>query len=254
MSFFNTKSVAEGYSKDRPYVHPEIIKKIKLRLNLSEKIKYVLDVGCGAGLSTIALKEIAENIIGVDSSESMIKSAIKDDNIKYFNYPAEYLPFSHKFDLITLAGAINWIDRSKFFLEAKNILNDEGIVVIYDNYILGIMEEDDRFEAWYTNEYLKRYLKPLRDETPITNEEAVKYGFEKIDSENYTNKVKFTLEKFIKYIFTQSNITTVLENQTEDYDHIKEWFASYLAPFFDGHERTLVFGGYIWYLKNVEKA
>ena len=254
MSFFSTKSVAKGYSKDRPYVHPEIIKKIKLQLNLSEKVKYALDVGCGAGLSTIALKEVAKNVIGVDSSESMINSAIKDDNIKYYNFPAEYLPFSYKFDLITLAGAINWIDRSKFFVEAKNILNDEGIVVVYDNYILGIMEENDRFEVWYTNEYLKRYPKPPRDESTITNEEAAKYGFVKIDSENYTNKVKFTLEKFIKYMFTQSNITTVLENQTEDCDHIKEWFASSLPHFFDGHERSLVFGGYIWYLKNTKKT
>lgn len=250
MSFFSANTVAKGYSKDRPYLHPEIIQRIKSRLNLSEKVEWALDVGCGAGLSTIALKEVAVNIVGVDSSELMIHSAIKDDNVEYFNYPAEHLPFSRKFDIITLAGAINWVDRSKFFSEAKNILSDEGIVIVYDIYILGTMEENSKFEAWYMNEYLKKYPRPPRDESPITNEEAIKYGFGRIDTEDCTSKVKFTSENYIKYMFTQSNITTALNKQEEGHNEIRKWFSSYIDPFFGASEKTLIFGGYIWYLKN----
>lgn len=145
MNFFDTNAVAKGYSQDRPYLYPEIIQKIKTRLNHRKKVNNALDVGCGAGLSTLALKEISENIVGVDSSNAMVKSAIKADNITYLNHPAEHLPFDYEFDIITLAGTVNLIDRSKFFSEAKKILSIDGMVVIYDIYIVGIMEEDETF-------------------------------------------------------------------------------------------------------------
>jgi ubiquinone/menaquinone biosynthesis C-methylase UbiE len=250
MSFFNTNTVAEGYSKDRPYLHPEIIQRVKLKLKLSNKVGYALDVGCGAGLSTIALKEVAKNIVGVDSSEKMIKSAIQSKNIEYFNYPAEHLPFRNKFDLVTVAGALNWINRQKFFTEAKNILSKTGVIIVYDIYILGVMEKEKKFKTWYINEYLKRYPKPPRDESQITSKEAMSYGLE-FDSEDYNGEAKFTLDSYIKYMFTQSNITTAINNKVETSESIKKWFASSLVPFFGAHEKTLKFGGYIWYLRNV---
>ncbi|MCP4180852.1 MAG: class I SAM-dependent methyltransferase [bacterium] len=246
---FDSNVIGKAYSQDRPYIHPVIIEKIKRQLNLSKKVEYALDVGCGTGLSTLALKEVAENIVGVDSSKSMINCAIKDDNIKYYNYSAEHLPFEKKFDLITLGGSINWIDRVKFFTGAKKILREEGVVVVYDNYMLGMMEENDRFETWYTDKYLTKYPKPPRDESSISNEEATKYGFEQINSETYTNKVKFTLDNFIKYLFSQSNIVTLLNNQKKDRESIRKWFISSLISIFGSGEKRLIFGGYIWYLK-----
>lgn len=250
MSFFATSDVASGYAQSRPYFHPEVIQRIKAYIGIDHKYRCALDVGCGAGLSTLALREIAASVVGVDSSAAMVESAIREEGIEYFNYPAENLPFQRRFELVTLAGSVNWIDRPQFFSEAKRILNADSFVVVYDNNILGIMEEDDRFETWYRDSYLKKYPKPPRDESPITREEAVGYGFEFVHSEDYTNKVKFTLDGFIDYILTQSNITVALEKETEGADAIREWFASSSAPFFQSAERTLMFGGYIWYLKN----
>lgn len=253
MAFFDEHAVAKGYAEDRPYLHPEIIQKIKAQMKLTHKVRHALDIGfgCGAGLSTLALTDIAEHVIGVDSSEAMINSAIQDERIEYFNYPAEYLPFTtQKFDLMTLAGAINWVNRRQFFAEAKKILQENGIIVIYDIYILGMMEENDHFESWYHNDYLKRYPKPPRDESPITNEDAEEYGIVQIATENYTSKVKFTLEKYIRYMFTQSNITVALKKQEETCDQIKEWFTSTLSQFFQNDEKNLLFGGYIWYFAN----
>ena len=248
MSYFRTTKVSEGYAKSRPYFHPEVIKRIKSYLGLKHKFQRALDVGCGTGLSSLALKEIAESIIGVDSSEAMIDSAIKDERIEYFNYPAEYLPFDQEFELITLAGSINWIDRVKFFREAKRLLSPDGFVVVYDNTILEIMEEDSHFKNWYQEVYLKKFPKPPRDESPMTKEEARAYGFEFAHSETYTNKVKFSHDRFIDYLFTQSEITVALDN--EEVDTIRGWLSSSLEPFFQSQERTLIFGGDIWYLKN----
>jgi len=121
MNLFNTPEAAKGYATDRPFFHPVVISHIKSYLNINKKLNIALDVGCGAGLSTIALLEVAKKVIGVDSSETMISSAIQREEIEYFRYPAENLPFKEKFNLITLAGSINWIDRFRFFHEANFI-------------------------------------------------------------------------------------------------------------------------------------
>jgi len=135
MKYFNYSIIAKGYKNKKPYFHPIVINKIKEFIKVDKKLKNALDVGCGTGLSTIALKDIAENIIGVDSSKEMINLAEKENNIQYFNYPAEKLPFKNNtFDLITLAGSINWIDRKKFFKIASNILLPDKYLIIYDNY------------------------------------------------------------------------------------------------------------------------
>jgi hypothetical protein len=41
------------------------------------------------GKSTVALREIAEWIVGVDSSEEMLARAPQDDRIRYIKAPAE---------------------------------------------------------------------------------------------------------------------------------------------------------------------
>ena len=118
MSFFAFQRVAEGYARHRPYYHPLVMDKIRQQLNLKGKCHHALDVACGTGLSTIALKELADNVIGVDSSAEMIAAAnaYGDGQITYHHAPAEKLPFdAESFDLLTVCGAINWIDRTRFF-------------------------------------------------------------------------------------------------------------------------------------------
>jgi ubiquinone/menaquinone biosynthesis C-methylase UbiE len=61
MNFFVYKSVAERYAKYRAYFHPLVIEKIKAYLQLQSPVGFALDVGCGSGQSTIALKEIADD-------------------------------------------------------------------------------------------------------------------------------------------------------------------------------------------------
>ena len=125
MSFFEFRRVAEGYARYRPYYHPVVVDKIREHIKLQGKLASALDVGCGTGLSTVALKEIAGEVEGVDGSAEMIAVAEQQDHtgITYRQAPAEQLPFDDaRFDLITVCGAINWIDRSRFFSQAHRVL------------------------------------------------------------------------------------------------------------------------------------
>ena len=95
MSFFAFQRVAEGYANHRPYYHPLVTNRIRQHLDLKGKCSRALDVGCGTGLSTIALKDLADNVTGIDGSEEMIAVAntYRDEQITYHHAPAEKLPF-----------------------------------------------------------------------------------------------------------------------------------------------------------------
>lgn len=58
---FDSKRIAHGYAK-RPWLHKSVIEKIKQDCSLPKDyiFKNGLDVGCGAGLSTKALRLICE--------------------------------------------------------------------------------------------------------------------------------------------------------------------------------------------------
>ena len=254
MSFFAFQRVAEGYAGHRPYYHPLVMDKIRQHLNLKDKCNQALDVGCGTGLSTIALKELAENVVGIDGSAEMIAVAntYSDEQITYRHAPAEELPFDEEsFDLITVCGAINWIDRARFFPEAKRVLKEQGWVILYDNFITDYMRENDAYTQWYQEQFLSRYPKPPRDETPLTPSECEGYGFH-FSQEEYTNELSWSREAYIEYMLTQSNIIGAVDMGDEFLSVAREWMHATLTPIVpDGKKGTFLFGGYIWYMQRV---
>jgi SAM-dependent methyltransferase len=252
MSFFTFERVAEGYAKYRPYYHPLIMKKIRECTGLEGKFENALDVGCGTGLSTIALQEIAEHVTGTDNSHAMITVAqVKNkEKIHYFHAPAEHLPFKDRsFDLLTICGAINWIDRKQFFPEAKRVLKEKGWMIIYDNYITEDMHDNTAYTRWYQAQYLARYPKPPRDESPLTLSEFDSYGFHVINDEPYTNDIVFSLDEYIDFIMTQSNVIVAIDTGKEDLTDVKMWLHTTLSPLFREEKGMFIFRGDIWYIQ-----
>ncbi len=252
MSFFSFQRVAEGYANHRPYYHPLVMNSIRQRLILEGKLKNTLDVGCGTGLSTKALKELSDNVIGIDGSKQMITVAntIRDEQITYHQAPAEKLPFDDEsFDLITVCGAINWIDRARFFPEAKRVLKEQGWVILYDNFITERMRENAGYTQWYQEQFLSRYPKPPRDETPLTPSECEGFGFH-FDQEEYTNELTWSREEYIEYILTQSNVIVAVEMDNETLSEARKWMHTTLASIIPEEEKgDFLFDGYIWYMQ-----
>ena len=82
---FNSKRISEGYLK-RPWLHKEVIEIIKRDLNITTLYQSGLDIGCGAGLSTKALKLICEKVTGTDISSEMINICKETYDDKLFNF------------------------------------------------------------------------------------------------------------------------------------------------------------------------
>jgi SAM-dependent methyltransferase len=250
MTFFAHQSAAERYAAARPYFHPIVIEIIKARLGPAAPVGRALDVACGTGQSAVALQGIAREIIGADRSRAMLVVAPREPGLRYVEAAAEALPFAAAtFDLVTVALAFHWFDRTRFLAEVRRALRPGGWLAIYNNGFSGTMRENPTFERWSREVYLARYPTPPRHQQPLTDAEAMAAGFSVVTREHYTNDVVFTAPALAAYLMTQSNIIAALEEGAEDGDAIRAWLLTELAPLFPSERATFPFGGPIWLLQ-----
>ncbi len=229
-----------------------MIKKIRDFLGLREPVPLALDVACGTGQSTVALKEIASRVVGTDVSREMLARASREAGVRYVEASTEALPFADgSLQLITVALALHWFDRSRFLAEARRVLEPSGWLVIYDNGFFGEMKENPKHERWYREDYLVRYPSPPRKGEPLTDDECRKHGLRLVERESYTNEVSFSAEELMSYLMTQSNVTAAVEDGGESPESVREWLVESVAPMFGEPRGTFRFGGTIGYLQAV---
>ena len=249
-NYFGYQTAAERYARSRPFFHVLVMDKIKEIVPLAFPVANALDVGCGTGQSTVALRTIADSVIGVDASPEMLSVAAPGDNIRYLPAPAEQIPLPNAvFDLITVSLAFHWFDRPRFFSEAYRLLRDNGWLVIYNNAFRGEMQETPAFGSWLTDTFLKRYPTPARNNVPVTDSEAAEAGFAFAHRENYENSVVFTPEALVAYLMTQSNVIAAVEQGSESIAAVYAHTLQEVEPLFPTQQGNFLFGGYIWYLK-----
>jgi ubiquinone/menaquinone biosynthesis C-methylase UbiE len=252
VNFFAFRSSAERYAQGRPYFHPTVIRRIKERLSLTIPFQRALDVGCGTGLSTIALKEIAERVVGIDSSAEMIGLASADSNTEYQLANAEHFPFGDQaFDLVTVSQAIHWFDRAGFLRETRRVTRTEGWLIVYDNYFAG--SDNGAFNVWHEESYLKRYPSPPRAWAAFAAEDAEQAGFHLMGDEVIRNTISFSVDGLIDYFTTQSNIIAAVEEGDESITETRAWLKENLGCFFEGGSmHDFLFTAPIWYLQRSE--
>jgi len=255
MNFFSSKTAAERYAKGRPNVQAAAIRTFKEFAKVTQPFKRCLDVGCGTGLSSVAVAEICDSVIGVDISEGMLAHATKHPKIQYQKSDAENLPFEDKtFDLITVGLAMHWFDQPAFLKEAERVLMLGGWLVIYNNEFTHKMKDVPKFTDWFSNSYLKRYPNPPRKNELAFNEKLAGDGFEFHGKGEFTNDIPMTQEQFVSYLTTQSNVIAKVEQGSERIEDVKKWLSDSTQEFFEKIKSgTLLFRGGIWYLRKSTK-
>jgi ubiquinone/menaquinone biosynthesis C-methylase UbiE len=249
MNYFSPKTAAARYASGRPRFHPIIIRRIRDSLSIEEPLRRALDVGCGTGLSTGALKQIAREVIGLDAAREMLALAEREPAIYYVHASAELLPFGkEEFDIITLSQAFHWLDRDRFLREAYRVLRPQGVLVVYDNYFR--ITDDERFQTWHRDEYLKRYPDAPRPKIVFTTENTRPFGFEVCKEEALDNFISFSPEGLIDYLVSQSNVIAVVEGGKETIESARSWLKTTLEPLFGIEaEKQFLFKAPIWQLR-----
>ena len=249
---FDTPTMAAGYAKSRPAVHPHIIERTRKYLRVPLPVDHALDVGCGAGLSTRALQLIARQCLGVDPSEAMVKCASAlTPTATFLVGKAEALPVpSHSMNIITAAGSLNYADLSLFFPEAVRGLAPNGVLVVYDFSQGRNFRKSPSLDTWFS-EFLGRYPMPLDSGHEVSPESlsSCNSGLRLSGHEDFEVGLKLNPDFYLDYVMTETNVSNAVQNGVPEQE-IRAWCADTLAPVFQGSPHEVLFRGYIAVMVN----
>ena len=251
---FDDKRIAQGY-KNRPFLHKQVME--RFRKDVTDiTFSNGLDIGCGAGLSSRALKQICRRVTGADISPNMVETARElygnEPGYEFIVSNAEEIHAPHgKYDIATGAGVIQWVDREPFLQNLQKIMCRHGYVVIYDFSISDQMEHNTAYTDWWHNAYLKGFPKPYRDETVWTGENVAPFGFSMLRQVQYEMRYTFDMDTFLDFMMIKSNVNAKIRENGAKEEKIRKWFRETLSPVFNGEKQILLFTGYSWYLERV---
>lgn len=253
--FFEPDSAAGRYARGRPYYHPSVVGRVRAVLAGVAPLRRALDVGCGTGLSSIALRPVARRIVGVDASTSMLARAPRDATVTYLAGEAEALPIARgAVDLVTVASAFHWLERGAFLAEAHRVLVPGGWLVVYDNYfaaqMIGVEPATDAYATWNRERFLARFPTPPRPQVALGPDDAARHGFRLIDQQRYDNSVDFSPAGLVAYLVTQTNVIAAVEGAGEPLEDVRRWLLDEVTPLFGARpDAAFRFHGPIWYLR-----
>jgi len=249
---FHHDRVAAGYATVRPYLHPLVFARVREMIGAEARAGRALDVGCGTGLSSFALLDLAEHVVGIDAARDMLRHAIRADAVAYLCSGAESLPFLEaSFDLVVACGSMDWVDRPRFLPRAAEVVARGGWLVSLDFGDSGRSPEVPSLGHWYDEVLLKRYPRPASSDPIITADEASRSGFGPPVHRDLAMTCPFTATRYAAFLMTESNVIAAVEYGSETAGRVRAWLESELAALFGSGERALSFGGYIQVLRRL---
>jgi SAM-dependent methyltransferase len=88
------------------------------------------DCATGNGQAAVPLAAHFAQVFATDASAEQVAHAERHPNVTYAVAPAEACPLPDaSADLVLIAQALHWVDRPKFFAEARRVLKPGGALV-----------------------------------------------------------------------------------------------------------------------------
>jgi len=247
---FQHDRVAAGYASARPFLHPEVFARVRQVLQTAARASRALDVGCGTGLSSVALRELADAVVGVDASKEMLHRASRAAGVRYVATEAESLPFGGgRFDLAVACGSIDWVDLSRFLPHAARVVMNGGWLVSLDFGDAGHSPDIPGLARWYVEVFEAACPRPPARDPIITAEDAGRHGFDAPSRTDFLLDPAFTAVEYAAFLLTESNSVAAIEYGRRSEGELRAWLESELEPLFGGQSRRVTFGGYIQALR-----
>jgi len=165
------------------------------------------DVATGNGQAAAHLSNIFKEVYATDLSENQLKNAIQKPNITYKKEFAESSSLqNNSVDLVTVATAVHWFDKEKFFKEVNRVLKPDGILFVWSYGGCQINEEIDKVINHFNFEFLLDYWHEGAKENWTDKYQSLSMPFPLIDSPDFVAKAFYTMDEIMNYMYSWSGV------------------------------------------------
>ena len=248
---FSDKTMAAGYAAARPPVHPRVLALSREWLGL-RPVRLAVDLGCGAGLSTRPLLDLATHVVGFDPAEAMVQAArAVCPGAAFLAAGGEAIPLATRsVDLLAAAGSLNYArDLDAVWPEAARVLSHDGVFAVYDFSPGRRFTDSPALDAWF-DAFTARHPYPRSQAIPLSPDILAgrARGFTVARAETFTLALPMTAEGYLEYMLTETNVQDAVRAGVS-VTAIREWAATTLAPVFARQPSDVVFTGYLAHLQ-----
>src|SRR5262245_46008870 len=157
------EGLAGIYDKRRPSYPEDAVRAVAALAIATARAGTVLDVGCGTGIFTRLLAAALPEgfaLVGAEPSADMRATALAradgGGRLRFVAGQAEALPAAPaSVVLVTVATAVHWFDRPRFYAEAARVLVPGGALAVVENK-----------RRWWNSEALAAYEAILETHVP----------------------------------------------------------------------------------------
>ena len=165
----------------------------------------VWDCATGNGQAAHYLADYFKLVNATDINQEQLNHAIPKKNINYYqsNELNPYLK-DKSVDLITVATAIHWMDREKFYEEVRRVLKPQGTIAIWGYTGKNIHPDLDPV----LDQVINKYLMPYYSESikmAFNGYKDLKFPFERIESPGFKTQIEYQFDDLVNYILSWSS-------------------------------------------------
>ncbi|HEY6294988.1 MAG TPA: methyltransferase domain-containing protein [Streptosporangiaceae bacterium] len=243
---FDSDHAARRYAAARMYYHRSALDLAREQQEIGP-VTLALDVGCGTGLSTRAVSDLAEHVVAVDASAAMLRAAARHARVGYLVAVAERIPLGDAVaDLATVGAAFHWFHQPSALAELARVLRGGAVLVVYSDYFHGRLAVQPAFTIWLTESYVPRYPSPNRN-APFDAEAAQTAGFGRVGYRESEYAVPLTQAALADYLISQSNAEAAIASGQVSAEELRDQIIAETTGFFAPDETAdLIFGMRVW--------
>jgi SAM-dependent methyltransferase len=206
-----------GFSPDYARYRPDYPENLFAYLaGLAPATRCAWDCATGSGQAAVPLAKHFERVFATDASAAQLANARPDPRIEYRTAPAEDsgLP-AESVDLVTVAQALHWFDRPRFWTEVRRVLVPRGVIAVWCYDLLHAEPPVDAIVRRLYFEIVGPYWPPER---VLTEQRyaTIEFPFEEINPPAFRMEKRWALADLLGYLRTWSAARRHAEAKGED--------------------------------------